>query len=80
MKTRADDTNYRIKTLVEHSAPSRTRPRLNDERELALEEVERVTAGCYAQMEDMKERVRRAREDILRGPPHDQQRKAREDG
>jgi hypothetical protein len=55
-----DQTQPRIRILVERSAPDPRRPYLSDELELAFERVDRESAACYASAEDLSHRLRRA--------------------
>jgi hypothetical protein len=54
-----DETQPRIKVLIERSAPNPDRPRLSDEVERALVEVETKTAAAYADNENRVARKRR---------------------
>lgn len=59
-----DQTQPRIRALVERSAPDPERPRLNPEHEAAFEQVDRASAACYASAEDLSFRLRRAAERV----------------
>lgn len=52
VKKMPDNTEPRIRFLVEKSAPSTSRPRLSEEREKRLNATERKSAACYASMEN----------------------------
>jgi hypothetical protein len=68
----SDDTNSRIVTLVENSLPNPARPRLGEERELRLADVEARSAACYASCEALTYKIHRLVKDIEKGPPsHD---------
>ena len=54
-----DQTQPRIRVLVERSAPDPMRPRLSDEIELAFADVDRASAACYASAEDLAQRFRK---------------------
>ncbi len=71
---RDDETGQHVLQLVELSAPSTTRPRLTEERELELAQIERRTAGCYAQMENLTYKIGKLVADLEKGPPDDDQR------
>ena len=61
----------RILAQLERSEPSRTRPRLSEERERELADIERRSAACYASMEELTYQVGKLTEEIKRGPPGD---------
>jgi hypothetical protein len=67
----SDDTNVRIRMLVENSAPNPDRPRLDEEREKKLAEIESRSAACYASMEDLRFKIARLVRDIDKGPSED---------
>lgn len=46
----------RISEIVKRSAPDTTRPRLPDELEHELEPIDRASAACYANLEDLSSR------------------------
>lgn len=47
-----DQTQPRLRILVEQSAPDPHKPKIPEEIENAFEPVERQSAACYASMED----------------------------
>lgn len=47
-----DKTQPRLRVLVEKSSPDPDRPKINEEAERRLNEVERKTAACYASIEE----------------------------
>jgi len=55
----SDDTKVRVMTLVHRSMPNPYRPRLSEEREARLKDVEDRTAACYAGAEEIAFRLRR---------------------
>jgi hypothetical protein len=57
----------RVIALVQRSAPDPTRPRLADEWETQLAEVEARSAGCYASMEDLSDRLDQFIQDLSDG-------------
>lgn len=60
----SDQTQPRIRALVENSAPDPDRPRLSDEVERELEPTERQSAVCYADAENRTAKMRRLARDI----------------
>lgn len=62
--TLPDDTLPRLKILVENSGPDPDKPPLRPEVENALQESDRVAAGCYAEMEELSYRTHRLAEKI----------------
>jgi hypothetical protein len=78
----SDNTNTRLLALVENSRPNPTRPRLSEERELRLADVEARSAACYASIEELTYKIHRLVKDIEKGPPsHDgEQRQEVRDG
>ena len=62
-----DETLPRIKMLVENSAPNPNRPRLPEEAEQRLAEVERKTAKTYAEAEETTHRIFRLADQISGG-------------
>lgn len=61
----------RIRAMAERSAPDLSRPRLSEEHERALADVERRTAACYASMEELSYQIGNLTEELKRGPPGD---------
>lgn len=59
----------RVVRIAERSMPDPDRPRLSDELEKKLEPVERRTAQCYAEAEELTFQLRAATEYIT-NPPH----------
>lgn len=47
--------------LIKKSAPSGDRPRVSEEHERRLREADKINAACYASMEDLTDRLARAR-------------------
>lgn len=47
-----DETQPRLRILVEQSAPDPDKPRIPEDLEHAFEPLERQSAACYASMED----------------------------
>ena len=59
-----DQTQPRLRVLVENSAPNPNRPRLDEDTEKHLDPVERRSASCYADMENRTARLRKLARDI----------------
>jgi hypothetical protein len=59
-----DETLPRIKILVERSAPNPERPRLPEDIELQLQEIETKSAACYADNENRVARLRKLSREI----------------
>lgn len=59
-----EETQPRLRALVEHSAPDVDRPRLPSETEKRLDDVERRTAACYADAEERAFRIRRLKQQL----------------
>lgn len=55
-----DQTQPRIRALVERSTPDPRRPRLSVEHEEAFARVDRDSAACYASAEDLSHKLRRS--------------------
>lgn len=53
----SQDPIERTRQLVKRSAPNPYRPRLSDEEEIALAEIDRNAAACYAAIEDSTDRL-----------------------
>jgi hypothetical protein len=49
----------RVLALVERSAPDPERPRLGEEWEVMLADIDAKSAACYASMEDLSDRLDR---------------------
>ena len=63
------NANSRLAAIVENSRPNPTRPRLSEERELRLADVEARSAACYASIEELTYSIQRLVKDIEKGPP-----------
>lgn len=63
-----EDTQGRLRLHVEHSSPNPDRPRLPDQVERLLAEVERRTAACYASMEELTFQVGKLVAEFQKGP------------
>jgi len=61
----------RVMALVERSAPDPDRPRLSDEWERQLAEVDVKSAACYASMEDLSDQLDRLAADLGGGAVDD---------
>ncbi len=55
-----DETQRRLRVLVQRSSPNLERPRLAIEHELAFADADRASAACYASAEDLSHRLRQA--------------------
>lgn len=65
----ADETQPRIKVLIERSAPDPDRPRLSETVERALAEVETKSAAAYADNENRVARQRRFNREVTKRMP-----------
>ncbi len=72
LKSLPDDMQGRIRTHVENSSPNPDRPRLPEDIERQLDEVERRTAACYAGMEELSFQVEQLVREIKNGPDGDE--------
>ena len=54
-----DQTQPRLRAIVERSAPNPDRPKLSEEAERNLDSIERRTAATYAEMEEETFRIQR---------------------
>lgn len=52
------DSVAHVRVIAERSAPDPNRPRLADEHERRLEDVERRSAACYAEAEELAHQMR----------------------
>jgi hypothetical protein len=57
----------RVRLIVDRSQPDPDRPRLSEELEKRLEPIERTTAQCYAEAEELTYQIRRAAEAVGNG-------------
>jgi hypothetical protein len=61
-----DETQPRIRILVEQSAPDPNKPKIPEEIESAFEPVERMSAACYASMEERTFQLQKLANEIER--------------
>ena len=54
-----DNTQSRIALIVTNSMPNPYRPRLSEESEYRLNDIERRTAACYAEVEETVFKLRK---------------------
>lgn len=54
----------RVMALVERSAPDPDRPRLSDEWERQLADIDAKSAACYASMEDLSDQLDRVAREL----------------
>lgn len=54
----------RTRSLIKRSAPNPCRPRLSEEDEMALADGDRRAAICYAEIEDVTDRLLRLTEEL----------------
>jgi hypothetical protein len=62
------DPVMRVVRIADRSMPSIDRPRLSEELEKKLEPVERASAACYAEAEELTFQLRAAAEYLKRPP------------
>lgn len=58
------DTSSRVAVIADRSRPDPDRPRLPEHIEQRLEPVERRSAQCYAEAEELTYQIRRAAENL----------------
>lgn len=63
------DTSSRVAVIADRSRPDPNRPRLPEHIEERLEPIERKSAQCYAEAEELAYQIRRAAESLAEEPP-----------
>jgi hypothetical protein len=74
-----DEPISRTIALIKQSSPNPNRPRLPEEVEIRLHDLERESASCYAGLEDASDKFRKIAATIAGGPDDDETRIATAD-